>query len=120
MPIVRADIPLGCSDDEKEALRAAIKAAIVKALAPKETKYIYVAIRDVFAPSGDGAPTVTVDLRPGRETERKNALAQAIAGAFTETTGTDPRDVYLLFRETAAANHYCGGRPLPDWVPADV
>ena len=120
MPIVRADIPHGFSDDEKEGLRAAIKDAIVKALAPKETKYIYVAIREVFAKAGDGAPTVTVDLRPGRETERKDALARAIAATFTEAAGIEASDVYLLFRETAAANHYCGGTPLADWVPADA
>ncbi len=119
MPIVRADVPIGFSDPRKEALRGAIKAAIIKALAPKETKYIYVAIRDVFAPVGDGAPSVTVDLRPGRETERKDLLAAAISGAFAEAAGIDPRDVYLLFRETDAANHYCGGMPLADWVPAD-
>ena len=119
MPIVRADIPAGFSEPRKEALRSAIKAAIIEALAPKETKYIYVAIRDVFAPVGDGAPTVTVDLRPGRETERKDVLAAAIANAFAGTAAIDPADVYLLFRETDAANHYCGGTPLADWVPAD-
>ncbi len=120
MPIVRADVPKGYTDAKKEAIRAAIKAAIIKALAPKETKYIYVALREVFAPEGDGAPTVTVDLRPGREVARKAALAGAIAGAFAETAGTDPKDIYLLFRETQAADHYCGGTPLADWVPADV
>ncbi len=120
MPIVRADLPAGYDDAKKEAIRAAIKAAIIEALAPKETKYIYVALRDVFAPEGDGAPTVTVDLRPGREVARKAALAKAISGAFAEAAGTDPKDIYLLFRETRAADHYCGGEPLPEWVPADA
>ena len=33
--------------------------------------------------------------------------------------GIAREDIYLLFRETPAENHYCGGAPLPDWVPAD-
>ncbi len=119
MPIVRADLPQGLSDETKEALRQALKAAIVSALAPKETRYIYVALREVFAPLGDGAPTVTVDLRPGRESARKAALASAIAEAMQSAAGIAREDIYLLFRETPAENHYCGGTPLPNWVPAD-
>ena len=119
MPIVRADLPQGLSDATKEALRQALKAAVVRALAPKETRYIYVALREVFAPLGDGAPTVTVDLRPGRESARKAALAQAIAEAMQTAAGIAAEDVYLLFRETPAENHTCGGTPLPNWVPAD-
>ncbi|MDX1709509.1 MAG: tautomerase family protein [Rhodovibrionaceae bacterium] len=119
MPIVRADIPIGSSDEHKARLRMAIKDAIIAALAPKETKYIYVAIRDVFAEVGDGAPTVTVDLRPGREVERKKALADAIAGAFQDAGGISREHIYLLFRENPAENHYCGGSPLAPWVPAD-
>ncbi len=71
MPIVRADLPQGLSDEIKEALRQALKAAVVSALAPKETRYIYVALREVFAPVGDGAPTVTVDLRSPRPSYRR-------------------------------------------------
>ncbi len=119
MPIVRADLPQGLSEETKEALRQALKAAIVRALAPKETRYIYVALREVFAPLGDGAPTVTVDLRPGRESARKAALAQAIAEAMQTAAGIAAEDVYLLFREAPAENHTCGGTPLPNWVPAD-
>jgi len=120
MPVVRADVPIGFDDVRKEKLRQAIKAGIIQALAPKETKYIYVAIRDVFAPVGDGAPTVTIDLRPGRESARKQALADAVAAAFQAEAGISREDIYLLFRENTAANHYCGGSPLPDWVPADA
>ena len=119
MPIVRADVPVGFSDPRKEAIRGAIKAAIVMALAPEESKYIYVGVCEVFAPVGDGAPSVTIDLRTGYETERKDLLATAISDAFAATAGIDPRDVYMLFRETDAANHYCGGMPLADRVPAD-
>ncbi len=119
MPIVRADLPQGLSDATKAALRQALKAAVVRALAPKETRYIYMALREVFAPLGDGAPTVTVDLRPGRESARKAALASAIAEAMLSAAGIAAEDVYLLFRETPAENHTCGGTPLPNWVPAD-
>ncbi len=119
MPIVRADLPQGLSDETKEALRQAHKAAILSALAPKETRYISVALREVFAPRGDGAPTVTVDLRPGRESARKAALAQTLAEAMLSAAGIAAEDIYLLFRETPAENHYCGGTPLPNWVPAD-
>ena len=34
--------------------------------------------------------------------------------------GLAAEDNYVLFRETPAENHYAGGSPLPDWVPADV
>ncbi len=33
--------------------------------------------------------------------------------------GIAAEDIYLLFRETPAENHTCGGTPLPNWVPAD-
>ncbi len=99
--------------------RLAVKAAVLQTLAPKEAKYDYVAIREVLGEIGDGVPIVTVDLRPGREPERKAALAHAIAQALKAELAIDPADVYVLFRENVAANHYCGGTPLPDWVPAD-
>lgn len=117
MPLVRADIPQGYSDETKKKLRGAIKEAINKALDPKVTKFIYVAIREAYAEIGDGAPSVTIDLRPGREARRKAALARLIGGAFAETLNVDPRDLYLLFRETPASDHYCGGAPLPEWRP---
>ena len=31
----------------------------------------------------------------------------------------EPEDVYCIFRESPAHNHYTVGEPLPDWVPAD-
>lgn len=118
MPIVRIELPRGFSDEQKVRTRQAVKAAVLKTLAPKETKYDYVAIREVFCEIGDGAPVITVDLRPGREQERKAALAKAMAKSLEAVLGIEARDVYVLFRETVAANHYCGGKPLPEWVPA--
>jgi phenylpyruvate tautomerase PptA (4-oxalocrotonate tautomerase family) len=117
MPVVRVDIPSGQSNETKSALQKAIKESIVAAIDPKITKYIYIAIHDVYAEAGDGAPLVTVDLRPGRETERKAALAEKLSQAFSSTLGTRPEDLYVLFRETPASEHFCGGKPLPEWRP---
>jgi hypothetical protein len=40
-------------------------------------------------------------------------LANAICDVFQKTLGT--RDVYVLLRETRAADHIGGGVPLPEW-----
>lgn len=119
MPIVRVELPHGFPDEKKAQARQAVKTAVLKTLAPKETKYDYVAIREVFGEIGDGVPVVTVDLRPGREQERKAALAESIAKSLEAVLGIEAQHVYILFRETVAANHYCGGKRLTEWVPAD-
>jgi len=118
MPVIRIEIPEGNTADTKQRIRAGAKQAVLDTLAPKETKYDYVAVREVFAEIGDGVPLVTVDLRPGREAERKKALTDALAELLKVELGVDARDVYVLFRENPAENHYCGGEPLPAWVPA--
>ena len=120
MPVIRVEVPTGTSAETQETIRIATKEAVLKTLAPKETKYDYVAVREVVAEIGDGVPLVEIDLRPGREPARKKALVDAIAEILNETLGVDPADVYVLFRETAADNHYTGGTPLDPWVPADV
>jgi phenylpyruvate tautomerase PptA (4-oxalocrotonate tautomerase family) len=120
MPIVRIEMPPGYPLEQKEMLRQAVKVAVIEALAPKETRYIYVAIGEAHGRIGDGLPTVTVDLRPGREAARKATLANAIAGCLSTHAGIVASDVYLLFRESEAANHYCGGTPLAEWTPADA
>lgn len=119
MPIIRVEIAHGFDDGTKESLRSAVKAAVLRTLAPKEAKYDYVALREVFAKPGDGVPLVEVDLRPGREPKRKEALVKALAQALEENCGYAEEDLYVLFRENPAENHYCGGKPLPNWVPAD-
>ena len=118
MPVIRVEVPEGTPLKIKQRLRAGVKQAVLDTLAPKETKYDYVAIREVFAEIGDGVPLVTVDLRPGREPERKQALADTIAALLKAELDVDPQDVYVLYRETPAENHYTGGKPLPPWVPA--
>ncbi|NRG16487.1 tautomerase family protein [Rhizobiales bacterium] len=120
MPVIRVDVPNGTPLETQKRIRLGVKDAVLRTLAPKETKYDYVAVREVVAEIGDGAPLVQVDLRPGREPERKKALVDAIAELLEREIGSPPADLYVLFRETPSENHYCGGTPLPAWVPADV
>lgn len=119
MPVIRIEVPEGTSGEIKKRLREGAKQSVLETLAPKETKYDYVAVREVFAEIGDGVPLVTIDLRPGREAERKKALVDALADLLKAELDVSPVDLYVLYRENAAENHYCGGTPLPDWVPAD-
>lgn len=119
MPVIRIDVPEGTPQDTKRRIREGIKQAVLETLAPKETKYDYVAVREAFGEIGDGLPLITVDLRPGRSAPRKKALADAIAALLKLELNVDPRDIYLLYRENPAENHYTGGQPLPPWVPAN-
>jgi len=119
MPVIRIEVPEGTARDTKKRVRDGVKQAVLDTLAPKETKYDYVAVREAFAELGDGLPLVTVDLRPGREVERKKALVDAIADIMQAELGSDPVDLYVLFRENPAENHYAAGTPLPAWAPAD-
>ena len=118
MPVIRIEIPEGTPLETKHRIREGVKQAVLDTLAPKETKYDYVAVREVFGEIGDGVPLVTVDLRPGREPARKKALVDAISGLLKVELDVEARDVYVLFRENPAENHYTGGEPLPPWIPA--
>lgn len=118
MPVIRIEVPEGTEQDTKSRIREGAKQAVLDTLAPKETKYDYVAVREVFGEIGDGVPLITVDLRPGREPERKKALADALAALLKKELNVEPRDIYVLYRENPAENHYCGGEPLAPWVAA--
>ena len=118
MPVIRIEVPEGTSQETKRRIREGVKQAVLDTLAPKETKYDYVAVREVFGEIGDGVPLVTVDLRPGREPERKKALTDAIASLLKIELNVEARDLYVLFRENPAENHYAGSEPLAPWVPA--
>ena len=118
MPVIRIEVPEGTQQDSKRRIREGVKQAVIDTLAPKETKYDYVAVREVFAEIGDGVPLVTVDLRPGRGPERKKALTDAIAALLKKELHVEARDIYVLFRENPAENHYAGGEPLPAWIAA--
>jgi phenylpyruvate tautomerase PptA (4-oxalocrotonate tautomerase family) len=118
MPVIRIEVPEGTAQATKQRIRVGVKQAVLDTLAPKETRYDYVAVREVCAEIGDGVPLVTVDLRPGRGADRKKALVDAIASLLKIELNVDARDIYVLFRETSAENHYCGGEPLAAWSPA--
>lgn len=118
MPVIRIEVPEGTSLDKKRRIREGVKQAVLDTLAPKETKYDYVAVREVFGEIGDGVPLITADLRPGREVERKQALVDAIAVLLKTELNVEARDIYVLYRENPAENHYTGGEPLPPWKPA--
>ena len=119
MPLIRIDLPEGVSNDDKEKIQKKVREVVLKTLAPKQVRYDYVSIRESFGIIGDGLPVVDVDLRPGREPERKKGLVDGISSVLKDILDIDPEDVYCIFRETPAHNHYTGGEPLPDWVPAD-
>ena len=120
MPIIRLELPEGIQKEIKVEIRSAMKDVILATLAPKETYYDYVAIREVFAEIGDGVPLIEVDLRPGREVERKQALVDGLSEVLKDKLGIKRKDIYVIFRETPASEHYTGGNPLPNWVPADI
>jgi len=98
MPVIRIEVPEGTEHATKTRIRDGVKHAVLVTLAPKETKYDYVAVREAFGEIGDGLPLVTVDLRPGREPERKKALVDAIADIMKAELDVDPVDLYCLFR----------------------
>lgn len=118
MPIISIEVPESTAREIKLRIRHDVKTAVLKTLAPKESKYDYVSVREVVGEVGDGIPVVTVDLRPGRPPDRKKALVDAISKILFTELSIKAEDIYVLFRETPAEHHYTGGSPLPDWVPA--
>ena len=119
MPLIRIDVPEGTDTEKKRIIHKKVREVVLRTLAPKQVKYDYVSIREAYGIIGDGLPVIDVDLRPGREPERKKGLVDGIAEVLHETMGVNAEDIYCIFRETPAPNHYTGGEPLPDWVPAD-
>jgi phenylpyruvate tautomerase PptA (4-oxalocrotonate tautomerase family) len=120
MPIVQVDIPEGQSAATKDRLREGLKHAIdtvfdpaQRGRYPETRQWIYVSVRESYGHVGDGLPTVTVDTRPGRKPEQKLELARRICDVFESALGT--RKVYVLLRETPAADHIGGGESLPEW-----
>ena len=122
MPIVQVDIPAGHPDATKDRIRAGLKDAIDTVFDPAQNgrypetrQWIYVSVREGYGKLGDGLPTVTVDTRPGRKQEQKAQLARRLCDVFEGALGT--RDVYVLLRETPAADHIGAGVALPEWRP---
>ena len=46
MPVIRVEVPTGTPTDTQKSIRTAVKAAVLRTLAPKETKYDHVAVRE--------------------------------------------------------------------------
>ena len=117
MPRVIVEMPIGTSSEVIEAIRGKIKIGVHEILATKDPKYDYVAVREVHAEIGNGSPFVAVDLRPGRSAEAKRAFVDLVVKALEETSGIAKGDTYVLFRESEAPNHYCGGYPIGPFDP---
>lgn len=47
MPVIRIEVPEGTAQKTKRRIREGVKQAVLDTLAPKETKYDYVAVREV-------------------------------------------------------------------------
>ena len=103
----------------KKQIYSKVREVVLKTLAPKEVKYDYASIREAFGYIGDGLPVIDVDLRPGRDARRKKALVDGVSEVLKQTLNISKEDVYCLFRETLAHNHYTGGELLSEWVPSD-
>ena len=74
MPLIRIDVPEGTETEKKQIIHKKVREVVLRTLAPKQVKYDYVSIREAFGIIGDGLPVIEVDLRPGREPERKKGL----------------------------------------------
>ncbi len=108
MLIAHIHIPPGYLLDYKETVRQAVKTAAVAALDIADPSLVYVSVSDAHGRIGDGLPTVMLDVMPIADPQRKAALATQVAQAVAAHAGGSSDDVYLLIRETAAENHYCG------------
>ncbi len=60
-------------------------------------------------------PVIQCDIREGRSSEQKQAMAQAITRAVHETIGAPVEYIYVLIRETPGAHHVKAGKALPDY-----
>ncbi len=118
MPIVQIKLPKGCADEETlEKVRLGAKANVLKTLSPKESRHDYVVVSEEFGEIGDGLPFVLVDMRPGREHARKEAFAKAVSETIENELQIDPKNVFVLYRESDASNFFVGDGFLPGWEP---
>ena len=51
MPVIRVELPIGTPVETKKTIREGVKQAVLDTLAPKETKYDYVACLLYTSPS---------------------------------------------------------------------
>lgn len=62
-------------------------------------------------------PVITCDIREGRTTAQKRALAREITRVVHKTIAAPVEYIYVLIRETPGFNHIKAGKHLPDWTP---
>lgn len=62
-------------------------------------------------------PVIQCDIREGRSTEQKQAMARAITRAVHETIGAPVEYIYVLIRETPGSHHVKAGNSLPEYKP---
>jgi len=118
MPIVQIKLPKGCADEiTLEKVRLGVKASVLETLSPKDSRHDYVVVSEAIGKIGDGLPFVLVDMRPGREQERKEAFATFVSECIGNELEIDPRNVFVLYRESDASNFFVGDGFLPGWEP---
>jgi phenylpyruvate tautomerase PptA (4-oxalocrotonate tautomerase family) len=119
MPFVCIELPNKAPRDAVSHLRESIRTAIGEHLATKEHKYDFVMIHEGSVSAEDVMVGLTVDLRPGRTDHQKQAFVDASCNAIRQYLGIKPENVYAVFREVVAANHFCGGKPISAYVPPE-
>jgi phenylpyruvate tautomerase PptA (4-oxalocrotonate tautomerase family) len=118
MPIVQIKLPKGfASEQQMEKVRLGAKASVLKTLSPKDSRHDYVVVSEEIGKIGDGLPLVLVDMRPGREHERKEAFAKFVSESIASELGIDAKTVYVLYRESDPSNFFVGDGFLPGWEP---
>lgn len=116
MPIVRIDLPHGFADaDAMEKVRVETKTAVLKTLSPKDSRHDYVVVAEAVGKIGDGMPVVNVDMRPGREPDRKAEFAELVSECLSRNLNIDPKHVFVLYRESDPINFFIGDGFLPEW-----
>ena len=84
MPVIRVEIPAGTPAGTQESIRTAVKAAVLKTLAPKETKYDYVAVRETVGVSTRWNSASRAGSTSGTTDETRTRVASS-AGPPAET-----------------------------------
>jgi phenylpyruvate tautomerase PptA (4-oxalocrotonate tautomerase family) len=120
MPFVCLELPSSLPRDTASSLRAKIKSAIHQHLATKDPTYDYVVIHEESADFDSAMAGVTVDLRAGRSELQKQTFVDETCEALRQYVGIKRQNVYVLFRESIAANHYCGGKAIGEFVPPEL
>jgi phenylpyruvate tautomerase PptA (4-oxalocrotonate tautomerase family) len=113
MPFVCLEIPVELTQQTADAIRLGVKGAIHKHLASKDPKFDFVALHEV----SEQIAGVTIDLRPGRTAQQKQSFVDEISVLLGQQLGISAEGIYVVFREIAAENHYCGGHPIVPFTP---